>query len=212
MVVLLHGLGRSKRAMQTLQKYLEKNSYTVVNIAYPSTKHPIEVLSQKVSLEIEKQRLQYTPKKIHFVTHSMGGIILRYIMKHTPIKGIGNTVMLGPPNRGSEVVDNLRNLSIFRIIQGPAGQQLGTDEQSIPNQLGAVDFSVGVIAGNRSVNPLLSLLIPGDNDGKVSVERSKVLGMKDFLIMKTTHTFMMHNPKVIQQVLYFLEHGQFQHG
>ena len=208
-VILLHGLARTSKAMNTLQKRLNKCGYRTLNISYPSTQHSIENLSDTVYDEIVQRCLAHDPTHVHFVTHSMGGIILRYIMKHRPISCIGNTVMLGPPNHGSEVVDKLRHLRIFHWLNGPAGQQLGTDERSIPQQLGSATFPVGIIAGRKSINPLLSLLINKPNDGKVSVESSKLNGMKDFVVMNTTHTFMMYNPQVIQQVIHFLEHGYF---
>src|ERR1035437_545512 len=99
--------------------------------------------------------------------------------------------MLAPPNQGSEVVDKLGRLSLFRWINGPAGQQLGTSGNSLPNQLPVPPVEVGVIAGTRSINWFLSALIPGPDDGKVSVERTKLAGMADFAAVDTTHTFIM---------------------
>lgn len=117
--------------------------------------------------------------------------------------------MLGPPNKGSQVVDNLSNVPGYQFINGPAGLQLGTGKESLPNALGAVNYEVGVIAGTKSINLMLSQYLPNPDDGKVSVENTKLEGMKDHLTVPATHTFMMNNKKVIQQVLYFLEHGVF---
>ena len=118
--------------------------------------------------------------------------------------------MLGPPNKGSEVVDKLNNLPGFHFINGDAGLQLGTGELSIPNDLGPPNFNVGIIAGNKSINWILSSLIPGRDDGKASIESTKLKGMNDHIELSVTHPFMMKNKKVISQVIYYLENGEFE--
>ncbi len=148
-------------------------------------------------------------EQIHFVTHSLGGILVRYYLAHHELPNIGRVVMLSPPNQGSEVVDKLRNVPGFRLLNGPAGEQLGTDRESLPLQLPGVDFEVGVITGDRTINFINSLLIPGKDDGKVSVERAKLDGMSDFLVTHHTHPFIMRAKDVIRQTLFFLEHGRF---
>ncbi len=119
--------------------------------------------------------------------------------------------MLGPPNKGSEAVDKLKYFPGYYLLNGPAGQELGTTEHDTPKKLGKVNFELGIIAGKRSINLVLSSLIPGPNDGKVSVESTQIEGMKDFITLPVTHTFMMRNPKVIQQALHFLQYGEFDH-
>jgi len=120
--------------------------------------------------------------------------------------------MLAPPNEGSEVADKLGDLSLYKWINGPAGNELGTDKNSVPNQIGPAHFPVGVIAGDRSINWINSLfLIPGRNDGKVSVERAKLAGMSDFLVVHATHPFIMRNDEVIRQTIKFLQTGTFEH-
>ena len=158
-----------------------------------------------------KQAKLDSANQVHFVTHSMGGIITRFYLKDNKIKNLGRVVMLSPPNQGSELTDSLKNnVNIFfRFFTGPAGQQLGTEPSSIPNQLGPVNFELGVITGNATLNPLYSYLIPGEDDGKVSVERAKVKGMKDFLVVPHSHTFIMNSDEVREQIVYFLEYGQF---
>jgi len=206
-VILLHGLARTDSSMETLSKALTKTGYQTINVSYPSTKYRIEQLAQESISKALADCPQST--KINFVTHSMGGILLRQYLSENTIENMGRAVMLGPPNKGSEIVDKLGEVPGFEFINGPAGMQLGTYYESIPNRLGAVDFELGIIAGTRSFNPILSSMIPKPNDGKVSVENSKVSGMTDHIELAVTHTFMMNKIDVIKQVIYFLKNGVF---
>lgn len=208
-VVLLHGLARTSSSMEKLQTALEDHGYKVANVDYPSREKPIEELSS-IAVETGSQRCQeVTNDRIHFVTHSMGGILVRYYLEQKPIENLGHVVMIAPPNQGSEVVDKLAILPGFSLINGPAGLQLGTGNNSIPAQLGPVDYSVGVIAGTRTFNPLLSRFLPNPDDGKVSVESTKVEGMADFRSVAASHPFIMKNEKVIRHTIAFLETGAF---
>ncbi len=206
-VVLLHGLARSHYSMTKLDKALAKQGYSTINMSYPSTKQPIEELAE----DIIPKALARCPNsaKVHFVTHSLGGILVRHYLSNHTIENLGRVVMLGPPNKGSNIVNTLHQLPVYKFINGPAGMQIGADENSIPNTLGSVDFELGVIAGTHTVNPFLSLMLENPNDGKVSVESSKVEGMSDHIALPVTHTFMMNNKTVLSQVIYFLKQGTF---
>lgn len=206
-VILLHGLARSKSSMETIETKLEKEGYRAVNLGYPSTQKTVEELSVPAIDSAIKACGQRA--KIHFVTHSMGGILVRHYLTQKPIRNLGRVVMLGPPNKGSQVVDNLSSVPGFKLINGPAGLQLGTGSNSVPNTLGPVTYEVGIIAGTKSMNLILSNYLPNPDDGKVSVENTKLEGMKDHIRVPTTHTFMMQNEKVIAQILYFLKRGSF---
>ena len=206
-VILLHGLARSDRSMNKLAQSLTDAGYLIVNIKYPSTKYKVNILAKK-ALTSAITRCP-SGSKINFVTHSMGGILVRYFLKENTIKNMGRVVMLGPPNKGSQVVDNLSSLPGFKFINGPAGMELGTKTRSIPNTLGGATFELGIIAGTRTINPILSLILPSPNDGKVSVENTKLEGMADHIILPVTHTFMMNNKNVIFQIKYFLKNGIF---
>ncbi len=207
-VVLLHGLARTAGSMTKLIEPFEELGHQVVNVNYPSRKKPFAELATLAVAELGFQNCEAT-STVNFVTHSMGGILLRYYLHQHGIDNLGRVVMLAPPNQGSEVVDKLRNVPGFRLINGVAGLQLGTDSESIPANLGPVDFELGVIAGSRTFNPLLSQLLPNPDDGKVSVASTKVEGMTDHLTLPVTHTFMMRSQPVVEQVVQFIAHGHF---
>jgi pimeloyl-ACP methyl ester carboxylesterase len=208
-VVLLHGLCRSGRSMIPMGQALEQAGYKIVNMEYPSRSASIEKLSDDaIGLAVEDCQ-RHGATSIHFVTHSLGGILVRsYLARHT-IPNLGRVVMLGPPNQGSEVVDKLGSWWLFKKLNGPAGGELGTDKNSTPNQIGQANFCVGVIAGDRSLNWINSLLIPGRDDGKVSVEHTKLAGMTDHIVIHATHPFIMCNRTAIRQTVHFLRTGSF---
>jgi pimeloyl-ACP methyl ester carboxylesterase len=208
-VVLLHGLRQSSGSMDKMEQSLLNHGYTVVNVDYSSTDHTIEYLSSVTLHDILEPLGQRSPSKIHFVTHSMGGIIVRYYLKHHKLNNPGRVVMISPPNQGSELVDLLKDQTVLDRIYGPAASQLSLEEGSLVQSLGPVDFELGVIAGNKSFNPLYSAFLPGPDDGVVTVESMKIQGMKDFIILPLTHAFIMKNDDVVAQVIHFLEHGVF---
>lgn len=209
-VVLLHGLGRTSASMAKLERALASQGYVVVNHEYASRSLPIDLLSPVVVGEaLAHQRLSGC-SKVHFVTHSLGGILVRHYFAGRKEERLGRVVMLGPPNQGSEVVDHLKGWWVFRKLTGPAGAELSTRENSIPQQLGPVFFDLGVVAGDRSINWINNGMIPGRDDGKVSVEKTKVEGMKDHVIVHATHPFMMKNARVIKSAIAFLETGSFE--
>ena len=198
--------------MHKMADALTVAGYYVVNIDYPSREKTIEQLAGQVVPQGLEQCSFNDMGKIHFVTHSMGGIIVRYYLKNNRLEELGRVVMLSPPSQGSEVVDELRDTIFYKWFNGPAGQQLGTGPDSLPLQLGPVDYPVGVITGDRHLffDAYHATLIPGKDDGKVSVERAKLTGMTDFLVVPHAHSFIMDKKQVINETIYFLRHGRFQ--
>lgn len=212
-VILLHGLARSSASMKVMAKTLTEADYIVVNVDYPSRKFPIEELAQITIPKSIEQCHQGSsadhPVAINFVSHSLGGILIRQYLEQNTIPELKRVVMLGPPNKGSQVVDRMKGLPGFKTFNGQAGLQLGTDKDSVPSKLGPVKFELGVIAGTRSINLLLSNYLPNPDDGKVSLENTKVEGMCSFISIPVSHPYIMKDKDVIVQVLLYLKSGRF---
>jgi pimeloyl-ACP methyl ester carboxylesterase len=207
-VVLLHGLGRSYLSMTLLQCALENSGYTVWNRGYRSTEHRIEELEPVVGEALDYCRKRKA-RRIHFVTHSMGGILVRAYFQNHEVPEAGRVVMLAPPNHGSEVVDAYRDRWWFKWATGPAGQQLGTASDSLPNRLKPVPLEIGVIAGRRTSDPWFGGVFSGPNDGKVSLAGAVLPEMKELAVVDSGHTFMVNSPTVIAYVKHFLRDGVF---
>jgi pimeloyl-ACP methyl ester carboxylesterase len=208
-VVLLHGLGRSERSMRHLASRLEEAGFEAHAIGYDSTQKEPAALARDLEQEIAS--CCRDAERIHFVTHSLGGVLLRAVLRDTPLPNLGRVVMLAPPNRGSELADVVSRSATLRAALGPTAAALGTGPESLPNQLPAAEFEVGVIAGTRTVNPLGSWLIPAADDGTVSVASTQLEGMADFVMLPVTHTFILRSREAARQTLEFLALGRFDH-
>ena len=208
-VVLLHGISRTALSFRKMQAALEATGFATLNIDYTSRRHPLETLVEHIHPAIT----QFTANNeghLHFVGHSMGGLLTRaYISKYRP-PCLGRVVMLGTPNGGSEIADRLKNLSAYRAFFGPAGQQLGTLRDAATSALlPAADYPLGIIAGSRSVYPITSVMLPRPHDGRVSVAATRLDGMADHIVIPASHPWLVRNAEAIAQTIAFLRSGKF---
>ena len=218
-VVLLHGLGRTASSLARLASAVERDGFRTVNLSYPSRTLPLETLARDwlpAQLAAHSVALEAAAPRVHFVTHSMGGIVVRFWLRERGAPpNLGRTVMLAPPNQGSEVADKLNAFPPFRWLTGANGRRLGTAPGSLPRMLGpwpAAAGALGVIAGDFSFNPLFSSWMPGPNDGKVSVARTHLAGERDHRVLPFSHTWLASRTATARQVRAFLHNGKFEPG
>ncbi|MDX1517094.1 MAG: alpha/beta fold hydrolase [Woeseiaceae bacterium] len=209
-VVLLHGLARTASSMEHMQEALVEAGFETVNVDYPSREHPIETLAPlAIDAGLTGCRAIDGIDTIHFVTHSLGGILVRQYLDEFDITELGRVVMLAPPNQGSIAADRLRDVPGFDWMNGPAGRQLGKGDDSVPLGLGPAEFELGVIAGNRTIDPVTSAVLPNPDDGRVSVDDTRLEGMRDFVVVDHSHAFIMRMKRTIELTIHFLRHGEF---
>ncbi len=209
-VILLHGLGDVKLSMLKVESALKDEGYITKNIGYSSIGETIESLAEKELSEIVEKYKKIGFDKIHFVTHSMGGLIVRYYLQDHTLPAGSRVVMLSPPNQGSEVADYFQESKFYKLIVGDVGQELTTDS-NVLSELKPIIPEVGIIAGNKSSNPYFSKMIPGEDDGRVAVDNTKLTEMKDFIVVPSTHLTIKYNDDVIKQTVFFLKNGEFKH-
>jgi triacylglycerol lipase len=208
-VVLLHGLGRGPGSMRTIERALAAAGYLTCNEGYPSRSATIEALAEAhVGPALERCRAAGATR-IHLVTHSLGGILVRQFLQDRTVPDVGRVVMLSPPNGGSEVADRLGGFAPYEWLMGPAALQLGTGADSVPRRLGPLAAEVGIITGTRSLDPWFAGWLPAPHDGKVSVTSARLEGMADFRVVERAHGLIMRDAEVVAEVLHFLEHGRF---
>lgn len=199
--------------MLRMAEGLTDAGYQVINLSYPSTTYPIEILVDIVAKEIFKLCPYDPSRKLHVVAHSMGAIVIHELIKKYRPQNLGRVVALGPPYRGTPIIDKVRNFWLYLKYNGPAALQLATDGLGISHQLGKVNYELGIIAGDRYKFFdwfFVQFWLPSPNDGKVPVSSTYIEGFKDHITLPVDHAFMPKNPKVIQQTVHFLEQGAFQ--
>ena len=209
-VILLHGLIRTASSMEPMREALAEAGFETINVDYPSREYPIERLAPLAIDEgLAGCRALEGTETVHFVTHSLGGILVRQYLSKTDIPELGRVVMLAPPNQGSKAADELRDVPGFDWMNGPAGAQLGKGEDSVPLALGPAEFELGVIAGTGSIDPIGSAVLDDPDDGKVSVEDTRIEGMDAFVVVSHSHAMIMRMPRTIELTIRFLRTGSF---
>lgn len=211
-VVMIHGMWRTHNSFTKLATQLRSQGYFVVNESYQTNRYSIRTVANRDVQRWVKQCRRLHARRIHFVTHSIGGLVVREYLSHHRVPKGSRVVMLAPPNHGSVLADRMTHVPGYGAVMGPMGAQLRTGKTSysakLPQRLGV---DVGVITGDRTFNPFASYRLGGPNDGKVSVLSARLAGMKDFLVVHSTHTFIMRSPRVIRNVTHFLRYGRFIH-
>ena len=207
LVVLVHGLGRTRDSLNGIQAALDRAGYITAGINYPSTRRTLAEHAAQLTAVLDRLEGVQT---VSFVTHSLGGLVVRAALAQDGAwesrLQVGRLVMLAPPSSGSSFADAVDEFLPAQILLGPAAHELAMEEiRNIPSP----DCSFGIIAaggpGSDGWNPLLE----GDDDGVVSVEETRLEGADDFLLVRGLHTFLMKDDQVIQATLRFLETGSF---
>lgn len=207
-VVLLHGLARVSDSMSELEEKLQRAGYSAQNINYPSRKHGVAELADDAVGRGVTQCREEEASTIHFVAHSLGGILVRQYLTEQQLDELGRVVMLGTPNQGAVIADRLQGWPGFTLL-GPSAKQISTGPESIISELDEIDYELGVIAGNRSINPFGAILLKEPNDSVVTVSSTHIENMSAHLVLPVIHNIMMRNNKVIDNTIHFLKTGQF---
>lgn len=204
-VVLIHGLARSNAAMWLLNLRLRRAGFHVEAVGYDSLNRTPEQIVENISQQIDSCCKEKN-NQIHFVGHSLGGLLARAYLQKNQLRNLGRVVLLGTPNHGTEVADYFQD-KWWAKIAGPTALSLGTGQESFPNTLDDPYYPVGVIAGIRQNNN--DHILPGLDDGLVSLESTKVKNMDDFMIVYSGHSMMRYNEEVVNQTVHFLYKGKF---
>ena len=207
--ILVHGITKDSSSMADMARALSDRGYHTVNLDYPSREHPIEVLATETIPRGLAACEEAGAQPVHFVAHSMGGLLVRYYFEKRDVSAIASVVMLGTPNQGSRLGNFLSCIPWIKDFNGPAGKQMGIDPRSVPSRLGPVRFPLGVVAGTRSFNPLFAAIIDGDDDGRVGLPSTYVEGTCARVTYPLTHDALSDDPRVIDQVVTYLETGTF---
>jgi pimeloyl-ACP methyl ester carboxylesterase len=207
--VLLHGIARSARSLRRMQAALETAGFATLNLDYRSRAKSLGALVADISPAISEFASRIDGP-MHFVAHSMGGLLARAYLAKYPRLRPGRVILLGPPNSGSEIADRFRHFAIYRAFFGPGGQQLITTPDAATRALLPVpDYPLGIIAGSRSVYPISSRFLPSPNDGRVSVASTRLDGMADHIVIPTAHPLLVRDARAIAQTVAFLRNGRF---
>lgn len=210
-VLLLHGIARRATSLRPLERRLRAAGYTTLNLDYPARRLGLAEIACTLAPTVSAFGAGVA--RLHIVTHSMGGLVARVLLTGHRPENLGRVVMLGPPNEGSEVADALHRLALYRRVFGPAGAELVTARDEAGRRLfGPIDYPLGIIAGSRSLYPLASLLLPGPNDGRVTVARTRLAGMADHIVLPVAHPTMMWSRRLQDETLHFLRVGRFGRG
>lgn len=207
MVLLIHGLGRSADAFNQMQEALRQAGYDAASVNYPSTRQSISAHAANLEHLIEALEEVDT---ISFVTHSLGGLVIRDMLSRDGAwksrLHVHRIVMIGPPNQGSHLAQKLRRVPGYQFLTGESGRELSS---GFASGLPIPEAEFGIIAGGRGNDVGFNPLLPGDDDGFVTVAETRLDGVRDHLIVNTTHGLLDDHPITIESTIRFLRTGCF---
>jgi len=214
-ILILHGLGRSPRSMQKIEKALYKQDYRILNVGYSALTGTFE---QVINQILEKIDQWIEPKQtLHLVGHSFGGILIRGILANRKDWLFGRCVMIGSPNQGTAVASYALSHKVLRHLTPPITQEL-TPDSELMKLLPEPEIETGIIAGSKPYNLVIPVTwfykkatnnAPGD--GVVEISNTQCRNMSDFIVMPLHHSFMMWDSELIDQISHFLKNGCFIH-
>ena len=231
-LVLLHGIYGKSSDMESIAQNF-KDNYRIINIQYPTTKETAEEISdlyiepnienikeqifsenfhKKIGnqyYEIDKNSNKINKNfnqnvKINFVAHSMGTGILRYYLKENPLENLGKVVFISPPSHGSHLAD-VPFVDKLPSMLGKVVPQFSTKKDSFVNQLGEPDYDYMILIGNKTNNPLYSMIIRGKDDGMVPLKTAKMKSDNFKIIENTTHTSILKDKRTVKEISEFFK-------
>jgi pimeloyl-ACP methyl ester carboxylesterase len=214
-VLVLHGLGRTRSSMTKLVSYLgQSGAYDVLNITYASTRVPLSEDARSLAQVVSHLE---GVEEINFVAHSMGNLVIRHFLHDqlAAARGLGidprirRFVMLAPPNQGATLAERFQYDPVFRVVFGTGGQQFTKQWARLQERLAIPSCAFGIIAGGAEDGDGGNPMLEGDDDMVVTVEETRLPGAADFVIVPAVHTFIMDDSRVHEYTLRFLQHGYF---
>ena len=231
-LVLLHGIYGKSSDMESIAQNF-KDNYRIINIQYPTTKETAEeisdlyiepnienikeqIFSENFHKKIGNQYYEIAENsnkinknfnqniKINFVAHSMGTGILRYYLKENPLENLGKVVFISPPSHGSHLAD-VPFVDKLPSMLGKVVPQFSTKKDSFVNQLGEPDYDYMILIGNKTNNPLYSMIIRGKDDGMVPLKTAKMKSDNFKIIENTTHTSILKDKRTMKEISEFFK-------
>jgi len=209
-VILVHGLRGTSADFKSMEKDLNGRGLNTISINYPSSHYPIETLADSAFDFLDELRYNDNDITIHFVAHSLGGILVRFYLQHHPLANLGRVVLLSVPNHGTELINAFGKFWLFRRFNGPAAMQTAAGSEFL-RRLEEPNYQVGVMMSTKSINLMASRFIPGADDGRLSIESAKLSNMADFILLNCNHHVIMKKKTAIDQTIHFLKRGEFDH-
>lgn len=207
-VIVVHGFARRARSMNQIATAVHQAGYEVRNIDYDSINQNLNDIKEEVYIKFDQYISENPDKKIHFIGHSLGGLLVRAYLAENKLDNLGVVILMGTPNKGTKLVNQYEDKWYFSWL-GPVIPELGVGTSQFLDALQVPDYTVGVIAGSKPYSRWSAEYLEGDHDGLITVESAKLEGMHDFIEIEVNHSRMKRDPRVIEQVIYFLEHSQF---